>query len=400
MKNKIIGLLLFVIGNGAFTKANAQIEIQAADKTYSEVFDSLSTGLILNRIPYGVLYDRVAGWSGLDKWTQNDTANISLLKQGWFDAEQSIVNPLIRPNRYIAMTAFVDSKITKSVLPIVVNCFRFSYFDSLCQTDGRISVNNGMLIDNNLGTPYFTKQIGMASIGLEKVFKNTNYTLTTDTALICNNTLLTIQNISIQNVSTGLITNIGINQTLPIVFTQAGLNVLKFTINYTNGSSNLSNQIINVIDNNSSGVLYKPTGPLCKPVHDFIESTIPFKGYGEDIATTSLADYHIYYHTIDPNPANNTDCERLLRKPIIIMDGFDPQDVNPYHVIYDKYLSYGFPKINLADELRHKGYDVIILNFPKLGSEIKDENGAVVTTIPPNVKVNGTTATINKEGRD
>ncbi len=400
MKNKIIVLLFFVIAYGAVTKATAQTEIQAGTKTYAEMFDSLSTGLIRNRIPYGVLYDRVAGWSGLDKWSSNDTATISQLKQSWYDAEQSVLDSAIRPNIYSAMKTLLDSKITKSELPIVVSNFRFAYFDSLSYTDGRLSVNNGMLTDNNLATPYFTKQISIACIGLEEVFKNSNYILSTDTALIFNNTLLTIQNISVQNISTGTLYNLDINQTLLISFTQVGLNVLKFTINYTNGSSVVNNQIINVLENNSNGILYRPSGPLCRPVHGLVESTIPFKGYFENIATTSAADYHIYYHTIDPNPANNSDCERVLRKPIIIMDGFDPQDVNPYHIIYDKYLSYSFPKINLTDELRHKGYDVIILNFPKLGSEIKDENGAVVNTIPTNVKINGTATTVNLDNRD
>ena len=45
-------------------------------KNYSQIFDSLSTGLIPSRIPNGVLYDRVYGWSGLDNWQNGDTTSV------------------------------------------------------------------------------------------------------------------------------------------------------------------------------------------------------------------------------------------------------------------------------------------------------------------------------------
>jgi hypothetical protein len=58
MKFNIKALLLIAIACNVFTKTNAQTEIQAGTKTYSQVFDSLSTGLIPSRIPYGTLIDR------------------------------------------------------------------------------------------------------------------------------------------------------------------------------------------------------------------------------------------------------------------------------------------------------------------------------------------------------
>lgn len=48
------------------THAQTEIDIDPNGRSYSQIFDSLSTGLIPARIPYGTLYDRVYGWSGLD----------------------------------------------------------------------------------------------------------------------------------------------------------------------------------------------------------------------------------------------------------------------------------------------------------------------------------------------
>jgi hypothetical protein len=65
MRNiKIALLLIGILCISINTKA--QIEIQAGTKTYSQIFDSLSTGLIPSRIPFGTLMDRNYIWSGLD----------------------------------------------------------------------------------------------------------------------------------------------------------------------------------------------------------------------------------------------------------------------------------------------------------------------------------------------
>jgi hypothetical protein len=86
-KIKIALLLLVFLCTTIYT--NAQTEIQAGTKTYSQIFDSLSTGLIPSRIPFGTLMDRNYIWSGLDVWNNNDTTNIKQLYQSWYDAEQA-----------------------------------------------------------------------------------------------------------------------------------------------------------------------------------------------------------------------------------------------------------------------------------------------------------------------
>jgi hypothetical protein len=57
MRNIKIAILLMAILCIKIS-AKAQTEIQASTKTYSQIFDSLSTGLIPSRIPYGTLMDR------------------------------------------------------------------------------------------------------------------------------------------------------------------------------------------------------------------------------------------------------------------------------------------------------------------------------------------------------
>ena len=83
----------------------------------------------------------------------------------------------------------------------------------------------------------------------------------------------------------------------------------------------------------------------------------------------------VYYHYISPN--SNT-IEAVLRKPIIILDGFDPEYRRDIDILYGQYLQYS-PTDNFGEDMRKQGYDIIVLDFPriKIGTaEIFKEQGA------------------------
>ncbi|RZJ33652.1 MAG: T9SS type A sorting domain-containing protein [Flavobacterium sp.] len=83
-----------------------------------------------------------------------------------------------------------------------------------------------------------------------------------------------------------------------------------------------------------------------------ITASIAFQGYEETQPFVGQAEYEIYADNVDG----------IIDKPIILLDGFDPNDGRAIPAIYGL-LNYGTGQ-NLADDLRNLGYDVIILNFP------------------------------------
>ncbi|HRP88795.1 MAG TPA: T9SS type A sorting domain-containing protein [Edaphocola sp.] len=94
--------------------------------------------------------------------------------------------------------------------------------------------------------------------------------------------------------------------------------------------------------------------------------SLKFQGYDETQATQGFGNYRIFYRQINGSWAN---CANDLRKPVIIVDGFDPGDERKIIFSDDKpgiwdLLKYNNDNKHLGDELRKKGYDVIILNFP------------------------------------
>lgn len=94
-------------------------------------------------------------------------------------------------------------------------------------------------------------------------------------------------------------------------------------------------------------------------------ATIPFKGYDESIPIKGEIEYRIYYG------AN----QRRLKKPIIVIDGFDPLDKRKFedsdskrpadeHRSFYEIMSYGPSNKPLVPELNAKGFDVILVNQP------------------------------------
>ena len=106
-------------------------------------------------------------------------------------------------------------------------------------------------------------------------------------------------------------------------------------------------------------------------------SDIPFQGDGEAIGTTSLGAYFIYYHK-----DANGNCEKLLKKPIIICDGFDPEDKHKITELeeYFEFRDKNNILVQSIDKMTELGFDVIMLNFPVLGDSEQLEGRSDVKT--------------------
>jgi hypothetical protein len=97
-----------------------------------------------------------------------------------------------------------------------------------------------------------------------------------------------------------------------------------------------------------------------KPITD---TQYGYQGYGESAKKYNSGTYGIYYHRNTPGGP----IETLIKKPIIIVDGFDPTDDRKEKDIYGIYLQYSANAgDNFGAQMRNLGYDIIILNFPTL----------------------------------
>ena len=321
--------------------------------------------LSASRIPYGVLYDRVVGWAFLQEWKSGDTTSFVHIKQAWSDLENSTPAPT---QTLETLKTRIDKAKSLQNIPLVSVNFGFGFVDSLALTDGRMRVENNQLIDAGGASPYLTQKVHLAALATDKLITGIAYQIATDNIYtLANLTDEPITGYTLQNITSGQTYTLPVVGKVNIVFNATGINALKITVHTAKGSY-AAWQFIEV---QASAPTLRSAGVNgTDPENLLLTSDIAFRGYEEPDASISYADYHIYYHYA--SPADTTSSERVLKKPIVILDGFDPQDSRNYNNIYYTQLKFGSE--NLGRELRRKGYDVVILNFPMTNSTVKELN--------------------------
>lgn len=100
-------------------------------------------------------------------------------------------------------------------------------------------------------------------------------------------------------------------------------------------------------------------GPLTS-----IDSYTTFQGDDESQAYLGEGEYQIFYDNVDG----------VFDKPMVLVDGYDPNDTNDIDAIYG-FLVYNNPPQNYLDELRDTGIDIVILNFP---TYVRTSDGATI----------------------
>ena len=154
-----------------------------------------------------------------------------------------------------------------------------------------------------------------------------------------------------------------------VTYTTPGLKVLRFYIHLRDGSDVQTSGAL-MVDEIGARTASVPVEP-CRVVQ--FQSTMPFAG------STTGGDAYYFYR--DGAPCNGT--PQPLRKPVIMVDGFDPTNKRNGTEVFNKYLEYNGD--NLGSNLRALGYDVIILDLsgsrthaPNDGADYLERNAMVL----------------------
>lgn len=152
-------------------------------------------------------------------------------------------------------------------------------------------------------------------------------------------------------------------------FSETGEKTLNFKVQFTNGKVVFTKALIYVRIPQKCQNALKDTR-----IQDFTwTSDISYQGYNETTPIYGELECRIYFQTRDKS------APLKIKKPIIIIDGFDPldgrkiEDCDPRDKLSDddhdsirdmmKYLKNGKPE-DIINELRELGYDVVIVNHP------------------------------------
>ncbi|WP_288954739.1 hypothetical protein [uncultured Polaribacter sp.] len=320
-----------------------------------------------------ILYDRVVPSASLTDFNAtNNTSNL-------LHFEQSL-SELYRASKKTKFTSVdnvrkkyqpITSK-NKVTIGVLNTIFHQVNYDDNDNNNGALKISNNKLVPINQ-KPLFIENEALIIAPLKKNAEGTSITYYFEDDLIFEETTKKIikltANLNSQQVHTIINNSQLIKQNVIVNYNSSGYKTLTFTVTFNDGTIKTTKGKFYVTVPNINYAQRSNDG-----IEDgSITATIPFTGYEPgDLPILGQLEYRIFYHGTPNN------YERTLKKPIVIIDGFDPFDTRKIQEsdypndgedhpdAIETLMTYkdGAEDIPLISQLREQGFDVVIVNHP------------------------------------
>jgi hypothetical protein len=356
--------LLITVLVAILTQASAQ------QKNYTETMDSLFSNISKIGITTGILYDRIFPSAALHVFNSGviDTSSNEHFRQAWLELYRaayintSMLNPDSLSNR-------ARQKLNTGIVPLGLLNYKFNYIDTMALENNSLYYVGHLFYDvtNRTQSPFIERNVTVIAPLTDSAYNTEGIRFQLPSNLIITNTGLSVSSIQVDFDNGTGIQNISLDQVIYISYNSFGLKTIKFIITYSDSSQITTYATLNLKEDLEQNTLrsFNCNGRY-NPDIEQIVATIPYQGAGESTPILGEGLATIYYHT--------TDCDKVLKKPIIIIDGFDPGSAHhPEPYIWD-HLNYSSTK-NFGEEMLDKGYDIIMLDYNKYNKGGKNIDG-------------------------
>ncbi|QTE22327.1 esterase/lipase family protein [Polaribacter cellanae] len=370
-------------------KAQTTLEKKAQTtlENYTKEVDAKLQNIDKSPITSNILLDRVISVSSIVEFNQGarqDTTSFSHFKQVWYELNRASYVQNI-PKIEVFNDELLNKNYNSNTIPIGIINTEFHYGDAGTTQNPNIQFNATTKTFSNIPnkTPFIKKQTTIISPLIEEATGST-IQFKTDAYFKLHKFGKKIKTLQLQTNGSNftLINNYNFtNINATTTYTTKGIKNLKFVATFSDNTKKTS-----------YGKFYLniPTTYLAKsntsPLEEiFADSDLYFQGYDENKAYQGKNEYRIYYN----------DDAKILDKPIIIVDGFDPSDTRKIEEFDEGHnenepsilelMSYKLKNgdnVELINDLNKLGYDVIIVNHPKYkvsdginGNRTKQING-------------------------
>lgn len=362
MKRILITLLIIMtISLKAYTQDSLNVEIIGDNRPYTEIFDTWFRNIRYDTLSTKILYDRVVPFADLEN--KNGYSNDTLDKTDFIQAYSELHRASSSDMKVFSMNVEnlrdnINLSSNDSTIQLGIIYSDFSIIDTNSFYDGRLLIIDSTVYVNDTNTRniFINKNTFLSSALSKTLYNNLSITFNLNNLFMFNNTNKDINKIMIDydngqgfvsyNISNGIMITENIN------YLDYGNKIVTIKIITSSNDTLTSKSKINLLQTSKTSLYY---------VEHEVYADEPFESiYGK-------GEVRIYYSNSDT----------ILRKPILIVDGFDPLDTRRFdHDIADdsadnkggiwgllKYVN-NSDTIHLGEELLEKGYDIVILNFP------------------------------------
>lgn len=350
----------------------------------SSSLDDMLTNVNQSSVTSGIIYERTAQFANLynfNKASDYNTANSKMFIQALAEMYNASNKAKFISNdalKLLTKSTYQSNTVDLGILNTPFHALNYSE-ENPSQGGLTLDATTNKFAQISGKDPFLALHTTVIS-PLKEYVKGNSITYKIRNDLYFKNTYKNIKTLTANfgdGVSRNLITNEALaNQSIIINYTTEGTKTLVFTVTYDDNSTLTTNAKI-FVKFETAPVYYRTTGVVDNLIdNETIQSEEAFQGYDEPFAFRGKIDYRIFYHT------NNSNTQKKMLKPIIIIDGFDPGDKRKIQKEdYDYYvegedrsiedmMKYNVnvngtnQKNNLIGELRNKGFDVIIVNNP------------------------------------
>ena len=355
---------------------------QADTTTITGLVDYVIQYLDKSQVTTGVLYDRSPDISGLRFFNTGrypDTTSAELMMQAYADLQKACL-----PGRQVfdretsIIRASARNWLRKSKIPLtILNC-EFNVLDSL-------AIQKGLLVydaDSNLlnapgigASPYLLEKRVLIGVQSEMdLYANKVYRLVIPNDLRLENCTRQVSQISVTLPETGRTITMQPGDTNGIEFSFAtgGQKDMSFLIAMSDNSTFTVHSTFAVTEDPDWEALFPPC------FKETISPSSPYQAEKEYLGLGGVGDLWWWYANSVDNECTLSLNAGTINKPIIFLDGFDPQDSRNGSQIYGNFLKFseGTTDNYLGRILRLSsyGYDVGILNFIEHHKEYVQSN--------------------------
>jgi hypothetical protein len=350
--------------------------------SFNEESDFILAPLDKTQIPTRILYDRVTELNDLTSFngtSNTDTTTTMHFLQAYNDLFRSNYNS----NSMVKIEELQQRAVNiynQGFLPIGIINYNYNLLDEKSLDDNLLQLKNGQLYDviNRSRSPYLLRRAIIISpiipVGEKISAGMVNFKLDSD--LFFSNSGLTVQYLDINFDDGQGVKRINPGGTIQINYSRGGIKNIHINIRYTNGVNYVAKAQI-VVEGTSNGSQLLRTDILGAA------DSVWVTGYPFDVRPyfpntwkpLQTADVKVCYLY-----GKGNEDTRVIKKPIIFLDGIDPLNNRNIKKIYSEYINDLDDKkngINLGEKLRNEGYDIIIIDY-KDGGDLIEKNGLAV----------------------
>jgi len=356
--NIILGIILCM--TYFISKAQIIMETEFPDgQDYSSCFDSIYQNVNLNNTPSGILYDRVIPFANLQYFGQQnqDTSYYWHFIQAYSELRRACLTT----HSHLPFTVEELKKLnSEPVIKLGIINFIFGAIDTAAFQMGKLYEQDGFLYENiTINTSLFDSIHTVVASPLSRILTGLNFTFEIDTNYIFSNGDNKIVDLQIDfNDGYGYQQVLLSGQTFNVSYLSAGEKIIGFLISFIDGTIKETFAHVKVIETTRNIITRWSHYPQTDQT---IYAKIAY------LSVIGQADVRYYFANAD----------KELRNPILIVDGFDPQDTRQFDIQKENdvwveggiwgrfdYMQNGILK-NAGDSLISLGYDLVMVNMPE-----------------------------------